>query len=81
MLNAMINNNGKKVSPESERYQECLFGYSGIVHTDICTFTLMFSNGNKSRAGQGPRDYVTRVSCILYIRNDKISILTHSLGA
>ena len=52
-----IGSNGKKVvSPESERYQECLFGYSGIVHTDtciICTFTLVFSHGNKSRAEQG----------------------------
>ena len=45
--------NDKKVSPESERYEECLFGYSCIVHTDICTFTLLFSHGNKSRAGQG----------------------------
>ena len=45
--------NGKKVSPESERYQECLFRYLGIVHTDICTFTLVFSHGNKSCAGQG----------------------------
>ena len=45
--------NGKKVSPESERYEDCLFGCSRIVHTDICTFTLVFSHGNKSRAGQG----------------------------
>ena len=64
--------NGKKVSSESERYQECLFGCSCIVHTDICTFTLVFSHGNKSRAGQGAP--WTRVSCILYIINDKISI-------
>ena len=46
-------NNGKKVSLESERYQECLFGYSDIVHAVICTFTLVFSHGNKYRAGQG----------------------------
>ena len=45
--------NGKKVSPESERYEEYLFGYSRIIHTDICTFTLVFSHGNKSSAGQG----------------------------
>ena len=45
--------NGKKVSPESERYRKCLFGYSRIVYIDICTFTLVFSHGNKSRAGQG----------------------------
>ena len=45
--------NGKKVFPESERYGECLFGYSGIVHTDICTFTLVFSHGNKSCVEQG----------------------------
>ena len=43
---------GKKVSPESERYEECLLGYSRIVITDICTFTLVFSHGNKTRAGQ-----------------------------
>ena len=24
-----------------------------FVHTDICTFTLMFSHGNKYRVGQG----------------------------
>ena len=45
--------NGKKVSPESERYEECHFGYLRIIHTDICTFTLVFSHGDKSRAGQG----------------------------
>ena len=44
---------GKKVSPESERYEECLFGYSQMLHTDLCTFTLVFSHGNKSCAGQG----------------------------
>ena len=64
--------NGKKVSPESERYEECIFGYSRIVHTDMCTFTPVFSHGNKSRAGQGAP--VTGVSCIFYIINDKISI-------
>ena len=47
------NFNGKKVSPESERYRKCLFGYLRIVHRDICTFTLVFSYRNKSRAGQG----------------------------
>ena len=40
-------------NPESERYKECLFGYLRIVHTDICSFTLVFSHGDKSRAGQG----------------------------
>ena len=49
----LLINNGKKVFPESERYKECLFGYSCIIHTDICTFTLVFSHGNKSRVGQG----------------------------
>ena len=29
------------------------FGYSRIVHTDLCTFTLVFSHENKSRAGKG----------------------------
>ena len=50
-----IYSNGKKVSPESERYRKFPFGYSRIVHRDIhvCTFILMFSHGNKSRAGQG----------------------------
>ena len=47
------NINGKKVSPKSESYRKCLFGYSRIVHRDICTFILVFSHGNKSRAGQG----------------------------
>ena len=47
------NPNGKKVYPESEMYQERLSGYSDIVHTDVCTFTLLFSHGNKSRVGQG----------------------------
>ena len=45
--------NGKKVSPESDRYEECLFECSRIVHTDMCTLTLVFSHGNKSHAGQG----------------------------
>ena len=44
---------GKKVSHESKRYRKCLFGISRIVHRDICTFILVFSHGNKSRAGQG----------------------------
>ena len=48
-----VSPNGNKVSPESESYEECLFGYSCIVHTDICTFILVFSHGIKSRAGQG----------------------------
>ena len=43
-------------TPESERYEECIFEYSRIVHTDVCTFTLVFSHGNKSRAGQAARD-------------------------
>ena len=49
----------RRYPPESEKYQECLFGYSGIVHTDICIYfhSRVFNNGNKS----------TRVSCILYI--------------
>ena len=47
--------NGKKVSPESEGYEECLFGYSRIVHTDTCSFTLVFSNGNLLR-DKGPPD-------------------------
>ena len=34
--------NGKKVSPESERYRKCLFGYSRIVQRDICSFFLVF---------------------------------------
>ena len=45
--------NGKKVSPEYEREEECLFGYLRFVHTDICSFTLVFSHGNKFRVGQG----------------------------
>ena len=32
--------NGKNVFPESERYEECLFGYSRIVHTDIYVLSL-----------------------------------------
>ena len=50
MEQSYVKSNSKKVSPESERYEECLFGYSRIVHTDICTFTLVFSHGDKSRA-------------------------------
>ena len=57
--------------PQNPRGTEhVFFGYSRIVHRDIRTFTLMFSNGNKSRA----RGSVTRVSCTLYIIIDKISI-------
>ena len=32
---AMFNFNGKKVSPESESYEECIFGYSRIVYIVI----------------------------------------------
>ena len=42
----------RKVSPESERYEEFPFGYSRIVHTDTCSFTLVFYHGNTSRARQ-----------------------------
>ena len=45
--------NGKKASPESERYRKCLFGYSRVARRYICTFTLAFSHGHKSHAGQG----------------------------
>ena len=37
----------------SEHYEESLFRYPRLGHTDICTFTLVFNQGNKSRAGQG----------------------------
>ena len=50
--NAMV----RRYPPNPRCYEECLFGYSSIVHKDICTFTLAFSHGNKSRAGQGARD-------------------------
>ena len=44
--------NGKKVFPESEKYEECLFGYSRIVHTDTRTFTM----GINLVQDKGPRD-------------------------
>ena len=50
--------NGKKVSTESERYQECPFGYSGIVHTDIF-YVLSLSclaMGINLVRDKGPRD-------------------------
>ena len=44
--------NCKKVSPESERYRKCFFSDIRVLSI-VCTFTLVFSHGNKSRAGQG----------------------------
>ena len=43
----------RRYPPNFERYRKYLFGYSRILHRDICTFTLVFSQGNKSRAGKG----------------------------
>ena len=39
--------------PRIHEVRRMSFGYSRIVHTDIWTFTLVFSHGDKSRAGQG----------------------------
>ena len=70
-----LTDNVKKVSPETERYRKCLFGYSRIVHRDICTFTLVFSHGKKISCGtRGP---VTRVSCTLNIIKAILQVLIY----
>ena len=49
--------NRKKVSPESERYEECLFGYSGIVHTDMYVLSpSCLAMGINLVRDKGPRD-------------------------
>ena len=48
--------NGKEVTPESERYRKCLFGYSRIVHRDTALSLWCLAIGINLVRDKGPRD-------------------------
>ena len=47
---------GNKVFPKSKCYEEHLFGYPRLEHTDICTFIFVFNRGKNLVRDKGSRD-------------------------